>query len=594
MSGGEPSSIKQFSRCAAGMPVLSRAHLGACKSLLDFRVYGLTLRVIYICFDLFKERRDPMEHMALYRKYRPRSFDDVYGQDHITSVLKYESAKGRLSHAYLFCGPRGTGKTTCAKILAKAVNCDDPVNGDPCGKCFKCTSVDDGSATDVVEMDAASNTGVDYIRDIRDEVAYTPAFMNKRVYIIDEVHMLSIGAFNALLKTLEEPPEHVLFILATTEQHKLPATIISRCQRFDFRRITVDDIVRRLMYIADAESIPLEKDAAILLAKQAQGGMRDAINLFELCAGGGHDVTAERVSDILGITGMENASNTAFAVKRGDHEALFRAVAEVTSSSKDVAVYWQELISFWRDMLVAKSVKDPAGYLDLTVSEWELLKKTADAFTTAELIYQSNLLDETLVTMNRLPQIKRNLAEMTLIKMSSPDLDASADAVMARLALLEDKVKLMGAAPRNTVKAVADEVAPEVKTEPKAEIKAAAEDTPKEIKTQLPTPKAQTGTSAWRKVADKGEFIDKIASLNPILRGFVKGTECFVSKDRSRAILRVPNSFTAGMLSEADSMATLTDALVLAGLADVGVSVKIEVGETETDEISLMDEIEEF
>ena len=183
---------------------------------------------------------------------------------------------------------------------------------------------------------------------------------------------------------------------------------------------------------------------------------------------------------------------------------------------------------------------------------------------------------------------------MTLIKMSSPDLDASADAVMARLALLEDKVKLMGAAPRNTVKAVADEAAPEVKTEPKTEVKAAAEDTPKEIKTQLPTPKVQTGTSAWRKVADKGEFIDKIASLNPILRGFVKGTECFVSKDRSRAILRVPNSFTAGMLSEADSMATLTDALVLAGLADVGVSVKIEVGETETDEISLMDEIEEF
>ena len=536
-----------------------------------------------------------MEHMALYRKYRPRSFDDVCGQDHITSVLKYESERGRLSHAYLFCGPRGTGKTTCAKILAKAVNCDAPVNGDPCGKCFKCTSVDDGSATDVVEMDAASNTGVDYIRDIRDEVAYTPAFMKKRVYIIDEVHMLSIGAFNALLKTLEEPPEHVLFILATTEQHKLPATIISRCQRFDFRRITVEDIVKRLTYIAENESIPLERDAAILLAKQAQGGMRDAINLLELCAGGGHDVTADRVRDILGITGMENAAKTVLAVKNGDYGELFEAVANVVDSSKDISVFWQELISFWRDMLVAKSLRDAASYLDLTAPETELLYDTAKNFTTAELIYQSNLLDETLVSMSRLPQIKRNLAEMTLIKMSTPSLDASADAVLARLSALEDKVKLMGRVPAaayvgessaaETVQTVTEDKPPE--ESPVAEEKQTDQ---KEIQK---TGRAD-GKNAWRKLADKGEFIEKVALLSPILRGFVSKTECFVSKDGTKAVIRVPNSFTAGMLSEADSMATLTDALVLCGAAETGVSVKIELGETTETEVSLMDELEEL
>ncbi len=529
-----------------------------------------------------------MEHMALYRKYRPRSFDDVYGQDHITSVLKYESERGRLSHAYLFCGPRGTGKTTCAKILAKAVNCDEPVNGDPCGKCFKCLSVDDGSATDVVEMDAASNTGVDYIRDIRDEVAYTPAFMKKRVYIIDEVHMLSIGAFNALLKTLEEPPEHVLFILATTEQHKLPATIVSRCQRFDFRRITVDDIVARLTYIAEKESITLEHDAAILLAKQAQGGMRDAINLFELCAGGGHDVTAERVRDILGITGMESAAKTALAVKAGDHGALFHAVADVTASSKDISVFWQELISFWRDMLVTKSLSDAAAYLDLTAPEAEMLSQTAKNFTTAELIYQSNLLDETLVNMNRIPQIKRNLAEMTLVKMSSPSLDASADAVLARLSVLEDKIKLMGSSQKN-VHATA------VNAEDKAhDVSESVAEAPAEVKADTKKPESKATGGKWRRIADKGEFIEKIASLNPILRGFVKGTECFVSNDGSRAIVKVPNSFTAGMLAEADSMATLTDALVLCGAAEAGVSVKIELGEVAESELSLMDEIEEL
>ncbi|MBQ2377933.1 MAG: DNA polymerase III subunit gamma/tau, partial [Clostridia bacterium] len=232
-----------------------------------------------------------MMHQALYRKWRPTTFDDVCGQDHITSVLKYECQSGKFSHAYLFCGSRGTGKTTCAKILAKAVNCEDIQNGNPCGKCPSCLAIDNGSAIDVLEMDAASNNGVDNIRDIRDEVVYTPSMLKYRVYIVDEVHMLSNSAFNALLKTLEEPPAHVIFILATTEMHKLPSTIISRCQLFDFRRISVPVITARLLKIAEADGIEISPDAAALIARIAQGGMRDAVSLLELCSGSRQRIT---------------------------------------------------------------------------------------------------------------------------------------------------------------------------------------------------------------------------------------------------------------------------------------------------------------
>lgn len=531
-----------------------------------------------------------MEHLALYRKYRPRSFDDVYGQEHITSVLKYESMMGRLSHAYLFCGPRGTGKTTCAKILSKAVNCDSPVNGEPCGRCFKCTSIDDGSATDVVEMDAASNTGVDYIREIRDEVAYTPAYMNKRVYIIDEVHMLSIGAFNALLKTLEEPPEHVLFILATTEQHKLPATIVSRCQRFDFRRISIDMLVLRLEYIAERENITLEHDAALLLAKQAQGGMRDAINLLELCAGGGYAVTAERVRDILGITGAENAARVANAVKDANIAALFEAVADVVASSKDIAVFWQELIAFWRDMLVAKSIKDVSGYLDLTAPEQELLIDSARLFTTADLIYHSTLLDEALVSMSRLPQIKRNLAEMTLVKMSTPSLSNTSESVASRLAALEDKVKLLSTASRAISPIAQDDVKENLVYSDTQPCISDSKSEEKHAQTSGSSPKVAT----WRKISDKSEIVEKISNIDRSLRGFIGNSEVYVSLDRESVLLRAPNSFTAGMLSRSEAADAIIKALVLTEIADSNVQLKIECGDALSDELLFIDEIEEL
>lgn len=382
-------------------------------------------------------------HQAFYRKYRPRIFDDVCGQEHITSVLKYEASQGRVSHAYLFCGSRGTGKTTCAKILAKAVNCENPKDGNPCGECPSCRAIDSGSATDVVEMDAASNNGVDSIRELRDEVVYTPSMLKKRVYIIDEVHMLSVSAFNALLKTLEEPPEYVVFILATTELQKLPATIISRCQRFDFRRIAVGDIVGRLMYIAGQENIVLERDAAQRIARMAEGGMRDAVSLFELCAGGGADVNISRVTEVIGLSGYDAMKRAALAASSGNTAELIEMIAEVQASSKDITVMWQEMISFWRDMLIMKISGDPVRYLDLTDAELDILRECAAAFNVNKLMFQSNILDEAQKDMARSPQNKRTVAEFAALRLTSPSLDNSTDALLARIAELEDRVAFL-------------------------------------------------------------------------------------------------------------------------------------------------------
>lgn len=381
-------------------------------------------------------------HQALYRKYRPRTFKEVCGQKHITDVLSYEVAQGRCSHAYLFCGSRGTGKTSCAKILAKALNCLSPEDGSPCLECDACREIDAGLATDVTELDAASNNGVDQIRSICEEAAYTPAVLRKKVYIIDEVHMLSQGAFNALLKTIEEPPEYVVFILATTELNKVPATIVSRCQRFDFRRLSIRDISARLEYIAERENISLEKDAALLLARQAQGGMRDAIGLFELCAAGGADVTAARVSELLGLSGYDRATRTFDCVRRGDMAGLFAVVSEVYGGSQDISVFWQELISFARDMLVCKYSEDISAYLDITDTETEMLRGCAEKFSLAELIYHCRVLDEAMARMQRSPQNKRCTAELALLRMCRPELDNSTEALSARIAKLEDAAAL--------------------------------------------------------------------------------------------------------------------------------------------------------
>ena len=403
-------------------------------------------------------------HQALYRKWRPKSFDEVYGQDHITSILKYEIDNKKFSHAYLFCGSRGTGKTTCAKILAKAVNCLDPVNGSPCGRCEACLSIESGAATDVIEMDAASNNGVDNIRDIRDEVVYSPSNLKYRVYIIDEVHMLSASAFNALLKTLEEPPEHVVFILATTELHKLPATIISRCQRFDFRRITTEVLKNHLLRIAEQEGIEITESAAIILAKHAQGGMRDAISLLDLCAGSRRLIDDALVADTVGLGGREKMLDVVRAIAEKDHEAIFAEIDETVQSSRDVTVFWQELISVYRDLLIVKTAREPARYLDLTDSETEALSTIAKLFSSEQLTYHSQLLNDAYAAMLRANAVRRIVAEMTLVRMCDARLSSSPEAMLSRIATLERAIasgNIQAAIPEKAVEAPVAEKKPE-------------------------------------------------------------------------------------------------------------------------------------
>ena len=292
------------------------------------------------------------DYKALYRKWRPFDFDDVCGQKAITDILKYEVANNKISHAYLFCGSRGTGKTSCAKILAKAVNCLNPRNGNPCNECEACRSVDLGVSTDVIEMDAASNNGVGDVRTLKDEIAFTPAVLKYRVYIIDEVHMMSGAAFNALLKTLEEPPSYVVFILATTEYHKLPTTIVSRCQRFDFRRMSSDVIMQRLHKIAIAEGIDLGDDGAQLIARAARGGMRDAVSLLELCAGSRAHIDAALVASTIGTGDRGAVYKLIEAVGAADYDTVYTVIRDVVMNSGDISVFWQEIIDTYRDIMV--------------------------------------------------------------------------------------------------------------------------------------------------------------------------------------------------------------------------------------------------
>ena len=387
-------------------------------------------------------------HTTLYRKWRPADFDSVIGQKTVTDVLRYEIRNGKTTHAYLFCGSRGTGKTTCAKILAKALNCESPVNGNPCGKCASCRLIEKGLATDIIEMDAASNTGVDYIRDIRDEVVYTPAALKKKVYIIDEVHMLSVPAFNALLKTLEEPPEHVVFIFATTEFHKLPVTIVSRCQRFDFRRISVEDICSRLRVISDAEGIDIDDEGLGQIARQAKGGMRDAISLLELCAGAGKKLNAKEVQSILGIPDRLLISSLIKCVLRKDYGAIFRGVSAAVAACPDIRVFWQDLIDYYRDMLLLKVSDRGADILELTEEELAKTRECAGFFTVQRLTYHMRLLEDAFVRMDRAGDIQRAIAETTLIRMSDDALSTEPDALLSRISALEKRLAQGAAAAR--------------------------------------------------------------------------------------------------------------------------------------------------
>ena len=378
-------------------------------------------------------------YQALYRKWRPKTFSDVVGQEHVTETLQRQVAEGRLSHAYLFTGTRGTGKTTCAKILAKAVNCEHPENGNPCNKCQSCLGIESGGFLDVMELDAASNNGVDHVRALRDEAIYSPAQVKKRVYIIDEVHMLSIAAFNALLKILEEPPEHLMFILATTELHKVPATILSRCQRFAFRRILPREIVGRLNYIAEQEGIDLRPDGAELLAHIADGALRDALSLLDQCAAAGGTIDSAAVLDALGLAGNLQTAQLMDCVLRRDTKAALLLLHRLYGSGKDVGAVLGELSALARDLLISKTAPEggaallTGGYDSQTMDG---LLRQADS---ARLIAICTTLQRTAADMN-VSVNRRTDAELCLLKLCDETLSGDLSAINARLARLEQQM----------------------------------------------------------------------------------------------------------------------------------------------------------
>ena len=522
-------------------------------------------------------------HQALYRKYRPAVFDDVYGQEHITSILRFEAMRGSVSHAYLFSGSRGTGKTTCAKILAKSVNCLNPKDGNPCNECENCIAIDTGATTDVIEMDAATNTGVDYIRDLRENVMYTPAMLKKRVYIIDEAHMLSDSAFNALLKTIEEPPEHVLYIFATTEQHKIPSTIISRCQRFEFRRISMKSLVERLLYIAKNEDIDLSEEGATLIAKTAQGGMRDAISLMELCAGAHKTITAQLVNEILGTSSYEKMCTVAKNIAQKNYKGLFEAINEVVTSSKDILVFFSDLTAFYRDMMVQKSGM-AESYLELLPAEKLLLDDTASLFNMATLIYHATLLDDAYANMLRNPGNKRLCAEITLMKMCDPRLNDSSESVLSRISSLEDKITLISKGAVITAPVVTEDTpSEETVSEINAEVVMAKESAqnPDNSSSQSLVP-----VDGW------DEIISKVAEKDPSSGSFLKGSLCYHSTKNNRYYLVAASDFAVRLLSSDKNIKVIFDSMLLCDV-EIGNASQLKITSKKTSEIiSDLDEFE--
>ncbi len=411
------------------------------------------LSVLYICQV---ERSEGGLYQALYRKYRPKTFEDVVGQEHITRTLQNEVKTGKTAHAYLFTGSRGTGKTTCSKILAKAVNCPHTQDGNPCGECEICRGIDDGTIMDVLEIDAASNNGVDNIRQLREDAYFAPGQVRFRVYIIDETHMLSTGAFNALLKIMEEPPAHVLFILATTEAHKVPATILSRCQRFDFRRIGSEDIGGYLEKIAQKEDIMLDHAAALLIGKLADGGMRDAISLLDLCISYGGTVTAEVVAQAAGLAGSGHLLELSKAFLEKDTTLALEQIGKLHEQSVDMERLCSDLVAFYRDFMLLKTMEKPERLIAFLPEEIQQMRPLADRLPLSQILYTMSVLQETQNRMSRTAN-RRTELEMSIVRICNSAMDSSIDAVLTRLEALEAAVRKGSSLPQLSMTAAKEE-----------------------------------------------------------------------------------------------------------------------------------------
>ncbi len=382
-----------------------------------------------------------MSYTALYRKWRPSEFDDVKGQDHIVQTLQNQIMGQRIGHAYLFCGTRGTGKTTIAKIFAKAVNCEHPVEGSPCGECDTCKNIAAGRSMNVVEIDAASNNGVENIREIREQVQYPPAEGKYRVYIIDEVHMLSTGAFNALLKTLEEPPSYVIFILATTEVHKIPITVLSRCQRYDFKRITIETIAARLRELADAEQIPVEEKALTYIAKAADGSMRDALSLLDQCVAFhfGSLLTYDNVLEVLGAVDSSVFSELLRKILEKDTAGCIRKLEDMVIQGRELGQFVTDFIWYLRNLLVLKSTDDGEAMLEMSEDNLRLLREEAELVDGETLMRFIRIFSD-LSNQLRYASQKRVLIEIALIKLTKPQMEGNLDSILQRLSELETRM----------------------------------------------------------------------------------------------------------------------------------------------------------
>lgn len=415
-------------------------------------------------------------YRAFYRKYRPSTFTDVVGQKHITTTLENAVKSGKTSHAYLFTGSRGTGKTSCAKILSKAVNCLNPQNGNPCNECEICKGIDNGAILDIIEIDAASNNGVDNIRDLREEANFTPATAKYRVYIIDEVHMLSIGAFNALLKTLEEPPAHVIFILATTEVHKLPSTILSRCQRFDFKRIPPEDMAARLKEVAEKENLKLADDGAMLIARIADGAMRDALSLLDRCSSCEGLIDSAAVASSAGLAGREYIFELCDCILEKNSAKALEVIDKLYNDSCDMERLITELTSHFRNLMVSKAVKNFQDMIICSQGEIEIIREQSAKTTLATIMSCIDILTASASTMKQGAN-RRTSAELCIIRLCTPSLDSDINALLRRISELESAI----ASGKVTVKT---QVPVPVKTEPKEETKPEPTPAPVETKTE--------------------------------------------------------------------------------------------------------------
>ena len=478
-----------------------------------------------------------MAYQALYRKYRPLCFSDVVGQEHITKTLKNQLASNKTVHAYLFTGTRGTGKTSCAKILARAVNCLDIKDGDPCLCCESCKNISNGENTDIVEIDAASNNGVEDIRELRDLISFAPSSSKYRVYIIDEVHMLTMAAFNALLKTLEEPPAHVIFILATTEVHKLPATILSRCQRFDFRRIDNEKICERIQYIAEKEGLTVTDEAATLIASAADGGMRDALSILDLCASTGKEIDEKTVESVCAMAGNDYLIEMADAVKNGDSEKAMLLVDRLHNSSVDMLRLLSELTTHYRDLMIVKTVKSASRPIVCSAARMKTLEEQAEKYSIKEILYCLNTLQSAFAPMQS--SNRRCEMEMTLLRMCDPALSGDLSALEKRVSALENgsftAPKAEKAPPKNETGAVVgvDEEIPLPEdenppaAEPQNEVTATANNT--------------DDLSDDIKILEEWPQILKVlGGESPLMAGVLKGSKAYIKGEY--LLIDAPNS----------------------------------------------------